>query len=125
MSEESRVDLRYNIINGMEWVGHIGWTTSGGPHRNFFYYEGELIADEEIGTEGCSASRETRCAYHLSAPRQGVGMAFGNEHTAGWQGEEHAELSTQTNQAVVYVSGRTHHTLRLPVCSQIRQRRDQ
>ena len=31
-------------------------------------------------------------------------MAFGDEHAAGWQGEEHAELSTQANQAVVYVS---------------------
>ena len=69
--------------------------------------------------------RSLRRVGALSAPRQGAGMAFGDEHAAGWQGEEHAELSTQTNQAVVYVSGRTHHTLRLPVCSQTRQRRDQ
>ena len=40
----------------------------------------------------------------LSAPRQGARVAFGDEHAAGWQGEEHAELSTQANQAVVYVS---------------------
>ena len=34
------------------------------------------------------------------------------KHAAGWHGDEHAELSTQTNQAVVYVSGRTHtHSL--------------
>ena len=42
-------------------------------------------------------------------------MAFGDGHAAGWQGEGRAELSTQTNQAVVYVSGRTHHTCCLPV----------
>ena len=37
------------------------------------------LADEEVGTEGCSTSRETRCAYHLSAPWQGAGLVFGDE----------------------------------------------
>ena len=43
------------------------------------------------------------------------------KHAAGWHGDEHAELSTQTNQAVVYVSGRTH-TLSLPARAPIHER---
>ena len=35
------------------------------------------------------------------------------KRAAGWQGYGHAELSTQKNQAVVYVPGRTHHTVYL------------
>ena len=30
------------------------------------------------------------------------------KHAAGWQGDEHAELSTQRNQAVVYVPGKVY-----------------
>ena len=39
------------------------------------------------GSESIPGDRE--CS-DLSAPRQGVGMAFGDGHAAGWQGDEHA-----------------------------------
>ena len=71
-------------------------------------------ADEEEGTEGCSTSRGTRCAYHRSAPCRARDCPLAMKHAAGWLGDEHAKLSTQKNQAVVYVSGRTQHTLSLP-----------
>ena len=44
----------------------------------------------------------------LSAPWQGAGLSFGDGHAEGWQGDGHAELSTQRNQAVVYVSGKVY-----------------
>ena len=61
---------------------------AGGFGASFRSGEGRLpaerrgkthLAGEEVGTEGRSTSRETRCAYHLSAPRQGAGLAFGDE----------------------------------------------
>ena len=76
--------------------------------------EEEEEEDEEVGTEGCSTSRETRCAYHLSAPGRARDCPLAMKHAAGWLGDGHAKLSTQKNQAAVYVSGRTQYTLSLP-----------
>ena len=49
----------------------------------------------------------------LSAPCRARDCPLAMKHAAGWLGDEHAKLSTQKNQAVVYVSGRTQHTLPL------------
>ena len=66
-------------------------------------------SDREAGTfEDAPGGCDFRADVVLALLGRARDWPLAMKHAAGWQGDEHAELSTQTNQAVVYVSRRIH-----------------